>query len=137
MTEKTLPQNARTIDSPDFKKLLFAWLTAEAGKPSEDAYQAIVEFADSRMLPASVESVTLTARQLQTALALANPEGDADPARWETVVTLANSAPFRADDENGVGQDCAAGLYIHFEDMPEEGRQFLGASVTTAAPAAE
>lgn len=87
-------------------------------------------------LPALVESITLSARQLQAALAIANPDGDADPARWNTVATIVNCAPFRAADQAGVDQDCASGLYIEFGDMPEEGRQFLGPAVSTSATSA-
>lgn len=136
MPEMTPPQNPQIVDTPAFKKLLFAWFTAEAGTPSEGAYEAIIQFVTDMSPSAPVGSVTLSARQLQAALLLANPDGDADPARWDTVATLVNCGPFRADDENGVGQDCAAGLYIQFDDMPEEGRQFLGPSPNTAAPAA-
>lgn len=127
MSEMTPPENSSTVDRPAFKNLLFAWFTAEAGKASEDAYEAIIKFVTDMTLPAPVESITLSARQLQAALALTNPDGDADPARWDTIATIVNCAPFRANDENGVDQDCGAGLYIQFEDMPEEGLQFLGA----------
>jgi hypothetical protein len=130
MTENTLPQSFRTIDSPDFKRVLFTWFAAEAGTPSEDAYQAILDFVDSHT---QLPSVTLNARQLQAALALANPDGDADPAQWETVVTLTERLPFRADDESGVGQDCSAGLYLHFDDMPDEGMQLLSPDSEPAA----
>lgn len=69
--------------------------------------------------------VTLTAHQLKQALALAWPEGDADPEQGFTVVTIAKLPAAPSSNEDGMPVDRPAGLYLSFDDMPDEGMQQL------------
>jgi len=69
--------------------------------------------------------VTLTGHQLKQALALAWPEGDADPEQGFTVVTIAKLPAAPSSNEDGMPVDRPAGLYLSFDDMPDEGMQQL------------
>jgi hypothetical protein len=120
----TVPGSRPTIDSADFRKHLFAFITAEAGSASDVTYKALVAFVDAKGFPAP--SITMNARQLQQACALANPDGVEDPCQQETVVTLTQHEAFRATNlEDGQDENCLAGLYLHFDDMPDEGVMLL------------
>jgi hypothetical protein len=69
--------------------------------------------------------VTLTGHQLKQALSLAWPDGDADPDQGFTVVTIAHLPAGRASNEDGQPVDMPAGLYLSYDDMPDEGSQQL------------
>jgi hypothetical protein len=74
-----------------------------------------------RSLPSAPQVLTLSAHQLKAALALAWPDGEANPIQGETVVSLRQLKPFVAVDEDGATHDMPAGLYLRYDDMPEEG----------------
>jgi hypothetical protein len=133
---KAAPTRAKTIDSPDFKRMLFAWAEAAPGQPSEDAYRAVVEFVDDNRPTIRLPWVTLNAHQLKAAAQLANPEGDADPVQDETVVTIWQREPFTAytDEVPEKLVDCPAGVYLSFDDMPEEGIQLLSPGAPNLVP---
>jgi hypothetical protein len=123
MTSTPSAAKSGTIDSTEFKNRLGDFVRAEAGLESDEAYQRLVSFIDAHVDKHRkvVKSLTLNARQLRTAAELANPDGEADPCQWETVVTLVERDSFigRTDDRDDV--PCPAGLYLSFDDMPEDG----------------
>lgn len=80
--------------------------------------------------------VTMTGHQLQQALALTWPEGQSDPEQGFTVVTIGNMPAGRASNVDGVSVDMPAGLYISFDDMPDQGMQQLLAVPDPRAPGA-
>lgn len=135
MKALTVPGSSPTIDSADFRKHLFAFVTAEAGSASDVTYKALVAFVDAKGFPSP--SITMNARQLQQACILANPDGVTDPCQLETVVTFTQRDAFRATNlDDGQDEDCQAGLYLHFDDMPDEGVMFLNSEepAPTAPP---
>jgi hypothetical protein len=69
--------------------------------------------------------VTMTGHQLQQALELTWPEGDADPDQGFTVVTIAKLPAAPSSNEDGMPVDRPAGLYLSFDDMPDQGMQQL------------
>lgn len=73
------------------------------------------------ILPPTPQVLTLSAQQLKAALALAWPDGDADPIQGETMVTLCHRSPFVAVDEDGGNHEMQAGLYLTYDDMPDNG----------------
>lgn len=69
--------------------------------------------------------VTLSGHQLKQALALVWPESELDPDRGFTVVTIAKRPAMAASNEDGMPADMPAGIYLSFDDIPEEGMQQL------------
>lgn len=84
-------------------------------------------------LPPAPQALTLSGHQLKDALALAWPDGEADPVQGETMVTLCHRSPFLATDEDGGNHDMPAGLYLSYDDMPEEGIVAVGETEALAA----
>ena len=80
--------------------------------------------------------VTMTGHQLQQALALTWPEGQSDPEQGFTVVTIGSMPAGRASNEDGVSMYRPAGLYISFDDMPDQGMQQLLEVPDPRAPSA-
>lgn len=111
---------------------------ADAGSKRFDAVQ-LQAFAFAAMeallasLPPAPQVLTLSAHQLKAALALAWPDGDADPIQGETVVTLCQRSSFVAVDEDGENHDMPTGLYLSYDDMPEEGVLPVGETEALAA----
>jgi hypothetical protein len=73
----------------------------------------------------SGNQVSVTGHQLKQALALAWPDGDADPVQGFAVVTIGNMPAGPASNEDGMPVDRPAGLYLSFDDMPDQGMQQL------------
>lgn len=80
--------------------------------------------------------VTMTGHQLKQAFALAWPDGDADPDQGFTVVTIANLPAAPGAYEDGTAVDMPAGLYLSYDDLPEEGMQLLLEEPDPRAPGA-
>lgn len=72
-----------------------------------------------------VEHITINGHQLKAALALAWPDGDADPLQGETVVNITRWPAGQATGENGEPLDMPAGLYLDYDDLPGEGMMHL------------
>ena len=117
---------------------LIATMVKTAGKPKfarklfDGIHFAAME-ALLANLPPAPQVLTLSAHQLKAALALAWPDGDADPIQGETVVTLCQRSSFVAVDEDGENHDMPAGLYLSYDDMPEEGVLPVGETEALAA----
>lgn len=75
--------------------------------------------------PVNGEHITMTGHQLKRALELTWPDGDADPVQGYTVASITRWPVGSASDESGKVVETAAGLWIEFEAMPEEGMQHL------------
>jgi hypothetical protein len=112
-----------TIDGLEFQKMLGDFVRAEPGVNSDEAYQKLVLFIDAHADKhrKEVNSLTMNARQLRAAAELANPDGEADPCQLDTVVTLTAREAFVGHTEDGGDIPCPAGLYLTYDDMPEEG----------------
>jgi len=87
--------------------------------------QKLIELAAAPVPAVPAQAITLDAHQLKQALALAWPDGDADPVQGFTVVTLCRQPAGIASDETGAVVPMPAGLYLSFDDMPDEGLQQL------------
>lgn len=122
---------ATSIDSAELRRRLFGWAGATPGQASEDEYRELVKFIDDAQRSSGTPSITLNARQLRTAAELAFPDGDGHPAQFETVVTICHREAFRAtsDENSGESVDCPAGIYIYFNDMPDQGLQYLNPDI--------
>lgn len=116
-----------TIDSEDFQQVVEVYYHSKPGVESEEAYRGLVAYIDQHFAKqrAAQQTITLNGRQLRQAADLANPDGEADPDQLETVVVLSRQEPFVATTEDGQSIPCEAGIYLHYEDMPEEGLHFL------------
>lgn len=108
---------------------------ADYAKANDDdlAANAVISFQQAQQVPPAPQVLTLSAHQLKAALALAWPDGDADPIQGETVVTLCQRSPFVAVDEDGGNHDMPAGLYMTYDDMPDEGIVAVGETEALAA----
>lgn len=80
--------------------------------------------------------VTMTGHQLQQALALTWPDGQVDPDQGFTVVTIATMPAGPSSNEDGQPVDMPTGLYLSFDDMPDEGMQQLVEIPDPRAPGA-
>jgi hypothetical protein len=101
---------------------------ADANNPAHRRFDAVqlqaFAFAAMEALIAQrvlQPAITLTGHQLRAALELAWPDGDNDPDQGETVVTLCQRHEFPATDEDGKAVVLPAGLYLYYDDLPEEG----------------
>jgi hypothetical protein len=86
--------------------------------------QAFTFEALSSLLASGVlqQAVTLNGHALKNALALTWPDGESDPDQGFTEVTLRKcTAPFEATCEEGIVHSLPAGLYLSYDDMPDEG----------------
>lgn len=73
----------------------------------------------------SGNQVTMTGHQLKRALELTWPPQEHDPDRGFTVVTISRQPAGPSHNEDGASVDMPAGLYLSFDDIPEEGMQHL------------
>lgn len=131
------PTAAPSIDSAELRRRLFDWAGAAPGAASEVAYRKLVTFIEETRPMVAAQSITLNARQLRAAAELAFPEGDGHPDQFETVVTLCQCEAFQATTDENPEQlvDCPAGVYMYFNDMPDQGIQMLNPNIEPQAPA--
>lgn len=69
--------------------------------------------------------VTMTGHQLKQALELTWPEGQSDPDQGFTVVTIGRMSAGPSSNEDGEPVVMPAGLYLSFDDTPDQGLQQL------------
>lgn len=71
-------------------------------------------------------SLTLTGHQLRAALQLQAWPEESDAAMGDTTVTLTNyKQGFQAHDDDGEAVTLCAGIYLSYDDLPEEGIHFI------------
>ena len=117
-SDRSVLLTAATLISGQFE-------TTVTPEPVSAVVQKLIELAAAPVPAVPTQAITLDAHQLKQALALAWPDGDADPVQGFTVVTLCRQPAGIASDEDGAVVQMPEGLYLSFDDMPDEGMQQL------------
>jgi hypothetical protein len=107
--------------TPDWR-IGLAWRSEEA---EAQRHAILLAAMHSPRADITGNQVTLTGHQLKQALALAWPDGEADPDQGFTAVTIANLPESPGAYEDGTAVDMPAGLYLSYDELPEEGMQLL------------
>jgi len=110
-----------------------AWRSFEAQAQRDAILQAALA-ATRDTVPRN--QVTMTGHQLKRALELTWPPHEDDPDRGFTVVTISLQPAGPSCNEDGASVDMPAGLYLSFDDIPEEGMQHLPEEPDPRAPSA-